>query len=274
MPEGPAPRPQHTLGVSSDRLAAIGLMCLAVAFFSALDTAAKVLTTRMGIPVIEAVWARFICQFAGLLILVPALGIMPMADMFKTTRLKFQLVRSVLMVATTAFNFLALQTLRLDLREFVAGDFDDLYRLDRDPRVVRYVGNGQPVPRAAIAPMLRRVRRNYALYPDLGTWHASRRDTGAFIGWFSLKYCGKSPDIEIGYRLLHSAWGRGFATEGATALLRFGFDELGLTRIIGVTHPDNVASQRVLMKAGLEDCGWGHYYDKRLRLFAATSGDT
>ena len=114
MPEGPAPRPQHSLGVSSDRLAAIGLMCLAVAFFSALDTAAKVLTTRMGIPVIEAVWARFICQFAGLLILVPALGIMALPDMFKTTRLKFQLVRSVLMVATTAFNFLALQTLRLD----------------------------------------------------------------------------------------------------------------------------------------------------------------
>ncbi len=49
----------------------------------------------------------------------------------------------------------------------------------------------------------------------------------------------------------------------------YGFDDLGLHRIIGVTHPGNKASQRVLMKAGLEDAGWGHYYDRRLRLFVA-----
>ena len=99
------------------------------------------------------------------------------------------------------------------------------------------------------------------------------RDTGEFIGWFCFKYAGRSPDIEVGYRLMHRAWGQGFATEGATALVNFGFDDLGLHRIIGVTHPDNVASQRVLMKAGLADSGWGRYYDQRLRLFVATNGD-
>ena len=108
-----------------------------------------------------------------------------------------------------------------------------------------------------------------ALYPDLGIWHASRRDTGAFIGWFSLKYAGKSPDVEIGYWLLPNAWGHGFATEGAQAMADYGFDYLGLHRIIGVTHPGNKASQRVLMKAGLEDRGWGRYYNRRLRLFVA-----
>jgi RimJ/RimL family protein N-acetyltransferase len=162
-----------------------------------------------------------------------------------------------------------LQTLRLDLREFVPDDFDDLCRLDADPRVVRYVGNGKPVPRADVARMLARVLRYYRNYPDLGIWHASRRDTGAFVGWFCLKYCGKSPEIEVGYRLLHEAWGSGFATEGATALRQFGFDDLGLARIIGVTHPRNTASQRVLRKAGLRDAGWGRYYDRRLRLFVA-----
>ena len=44
-------------------------------------------------------------------------------------------------------------------------------------------------------------------------------------------------------------------------------------RIIGVTHPGNKASQRVLMKAGLEDAGWGRYYDQRLRLFVAENPD-
>ena len=119
---------------------------------------------------------------------------------------------------------------------------------------------------------LRRFVRYPTLYPDLGIWHTSRRDTGAFIGFFALNYAGKTTDIEIGYRLLRNAWGQGFATEGATALAHYGFDDLGLHRIIGVTHPGNQASQRVLMKAGLADVGWGHYYDRRLRLFAAERG--
>ena len=52
-------------------------------------------------------------------------------------------------------------------------------------------------------------------------------------------------------------------------LVHYGFDDVGLERNIGITHKDNVASQRVLMKAGLADVGWGHYYGWRVRLFAA-----
>ena len=51
-------------------------------------------------------------------------------------------------------------------------------------------------------------------------------------------------------------------------MLEHGFDDLGLERIIGVTHPDNQASQRVLTKVGMRDEGWGRYYDQDLRLFA------
>ena len=80
---------------------------------------------------------------------------------------------------------------------------------------------------------------------------------------------GSRPTSRSATRLLPDAWGHGFATEGAQAMADYGFDDLGLHRIIGVTHPGNKASQRVLMKAGLEDAGWGHYYDRRLRLFAA-----
>ena len=162
-----------------------------------------------------------------------------------------------------------LQTLRLDFREFVADDIDDLSRLGRDPRVMRYIGSGEPLSPEGVGRVLSRILGYGTLYPDLGYWYASRRDSGAFIGWFSLKYAGKSPDIEVGYWLLPGAWGRGFATEGAQAMVDYGFDDLGLHRIIGVTHRANKASQRVLMKAGLEDVGWGDYYDQRLRLFAA-----
>ena len=137
--------------------------------------------------------------------------------------------------------------------------------------MTKYLAGGRPAPPEVIAATLRRIIRDPRLYPDLGIWRASRRDTGAFIGWFSLKYAGKSSDVEIGYRLCPDAWGRGFATEGARALVGYGFDDLGLIRIIGVTHRNNVASQRVLMKAGMKDLGWGRYYERRLRLFAMTN---
>jgi RimJ/RimL family protein N-acetyltransferase len=161
-----------------------------------------------------------------------------------------------------------LTTLRLSMREFVRADFDDLRRLNSDARVMKYI-TGKPESPEETQGAIERTLRNYRLYPDLGAWYATRRDNGEFIGWFSLKYAGKSPDIEIGYRLLPEAWGQGFATEGASAMYQYGFEDLDLDRIIGVTHPDHRASQNVLMKAGLFDCGWGRYYDLRLRLFAS-----
>lgn len=96
------------------RLTAIGLMLLALAFFSTLDTAAKWLATREGIPVMQLSWLRFLVQFLGLLILVPALGLMSLESLFTTNKFAKQIVRSTLMAATTLFNFLALQYLRLD----------------------------------------------------------------------------------------------------------------------------------------------------------------
>ena len=161
-----------------------------------------------------------------------------------------------------------MQTLRLDFREFVPEDVEDIVRLDADPRVMKYIADGRVHTREETLAHFPRILRYPRIYANLGAWRASRRDTGAFVGWFSLKYAGKSPDIEIGYRLRSQAWGQGFATEGATALVGYGFDTLELDRIVGVTHPDNIASQRVLMKAGLADAGWGRYYDRRLRLFA------
>ena len=157
------------------------------------------------------------------------------------------------------------------MREFTASDFDDLLRLDSDPRVLKYINGGKPMSRAEVQAAARRVTGYYALYPGLGVWRASRRDNEAFVGWYCLKYCPPTTDVEVGYRLLFDAWGKGFATEGARALVDYGFKKLGVTRIIGVTHPGNKASQHVLQKSGLRDAGWGRYYNRRLRLFIAES---
>src|SRR5438132_1214121 len=160
-----------------------------------------------------------------------------------------------------------LRTARLTLRDMQQDDVENLYRLDSDPRVMRYIRDGSTSTRSTVADAVRRAIEQYRLYPGLGLWPAEGREDGRFVGWFCLKYVPKTVEIEVGYRLLPEAWGRGLATEGARALVRYGFDELGLDRIIGLTHPDNAVSQRVLRKAGLDDAGWGNYYGRELRLF-------
>jgi RimJ/RimL family protein N-acetyltransferase len=80
-----------------------------------------------------------------------------------------------------------LVTLRLALREFTLADAGDMFRLDSDPRVTHYVANGKPTPRTEIDTRLARIVRNYAIYPGLGSWYATRRDTDAFVGWYTLR---------------------------------------------------------------------------------------
>ncbi len=107
-------KPVHPPDPARQRLRAIGFMLMAVALFSGLDTSAKYLATRAGLGMGQIVWSRFIVQFLLLLVLVPAFGIMSAKALFTTNRPGLQFLRSVLMVGTTAFNFLALQYMRLD----------------------------------------------------------------------------------------------------------------------------------------------------------------
>jgi RimJ/RimL family protein N-acetyltransferase len=79
--------------------------------------------------------------------------------------------------------------------------------------------------------------------------------TSAFIGFIGLLYQEEWPEgehkTEVGWRIDRLFWGRGLATEGALASLRYGFEELRLERIISIAHPANLASRRVMEKAGL-----------------------
>jgi RimJ/RimL family protein N-acetyltransferase len=157
-------------------------------------------------------------------------------------------------------------TTRITLREVVADDAANFYSLDRDPRVMRFIADGRVGTIDSAYAAVARAMHCYGMYPGLGKW-AAEEASGRFIGWFSLNYVPGTVDVEIGYRLLPDAWGRGYATEGASALALHGIETVGLYRIIGLAHPDNFASQRVLQKTGMRDAGWGHYYGRDLRLF-------
>ena len=83
-------------------------------------------------------------------------------------------------------------------------------------------------------------------------WAVTDRANGTVMGDAGLiHYAHRGPDVELAYRLAKPYWGKGFATEAARAWVEHGFDELTLDRIVAVTHPENVASRRVLEKVGM-----------------------
>jgi RimJ/RimL family protein N-acetyltransferase len=148
-----------------------------------------------------------------------------------------------------------LETSRLTLRRFTEGDEDDLVELDSDPEVMRFLSGGRPTPREQIRDrVLPGFLDYYERYDGLGFWAAEERSTGCFLGWFHFrppKYEPRDGDIELGYRLRRSAWGKGYATEGSRALISKGFTDLAVDRIVAETMVVNLGSRRVMEKAGL-----------------------
>jgi ribosomal-protein-alanine N-acetyltransferase len=83
----------------------------------------------------------------------------------------------------------------------------------------------------------------------------------------------ETDEVEIGYLLSHAFWGRGLATEGGRIGLHYGFETLGLDEIIGLVHPDNIASRRVLEKLGMTLTGPAVYFETDLLRYVVTKPD-
>lgn len=147
-----------------------------------------------------------------------------------------------------------LETERLILRRFTPEDVEHLVELDSDPEVMRYLTGGKQTSREKIATeTLPWLLSEYESGDGFGRWAAIEKQTGAFIGWFGLRRHEDTPagEVELGYRLRRSAWGRGYATEGSRALIRKGFTELGVLRVVANTMTVNQASRRVMEKLGM-----------------------
>jgi RimJ/RimL family protein N-acetyltransferase len=148
-----------------------------------------------------------------------------------------------------------LETQRLVLRRFSMDDADNLVNLDADPDVMRFVTGGVPTSREEIeSDFLPAYLGYYERFEGYGFWAVIEKATGEFLGWFHFR---PQPDaapgeVELGYRLRKSAWGKGYATEGSRALIRKGFTELGVQRVIAEAMVVNEASRRVMEKSGLK----------------------
>lgn len=121
----------------SDRLTAILLMCMAVTLFSCLDTTAKYLITVAKVPTEQVIWLRFIGQ---ILLMIAIVGPAAVPSLFRTKRPGLQLIRSLLMVTTTACNFIAVKYLRLDQTVAIAFLAPLVVALLAGPVLGEYVG--------------------------------------------------------------------------------------------------------------------------------------
>lgn len=140
---------------------------------------------------------------------------------------------------------------RMELRPLSLDDVDLLVELDSDAAVMKYLTGGTPTSAEQWAAHLAARADDEGLVP--GRWLARSRPSEEYLGWFALETDGVHPgdERELGYRLRSKFWCRGLATEGSRALVRHGFDELGVHRIWAQTMAVNIASRRVMEKAGL-----------------------
>jgi RimJ/RimL family protein N-acetyltransferase len=147
-----------------------------------------------------------------------------------------------------------LETERLVLRQFTEDDVENLVELDSDPDVMHFINGGRPTPRREIVgDVLPAFLDYYRRFAGYGFWAAIEKTSGQFVGWFHFRPATDAgpEEVELGYRLRKSFWGKGYATEGSRALIDKGFAELGVERVVAFTMVVNVASRRVMEKAGL-----------------------
>jgi len=146
-----------------------------------------------------------------------------------------------------------LETPRLLLQHLELRDVQELYSLYKDIEIRRYFPDGV-LSYDDTKEELEWYINGHPQYPKLGLWATVHKESGKFIG-----RCGLLPweiddtlEIEIAYLLNKDFWHQGFATEAAKGIMSYGFEELHLTRLICMMHPENVASQKVAERIGMK----------------------
>jgi RimJ/RimL family protein N-acetyltransferase len=163
-----------------------------------------------------------------------------------------------------------LETPRLILRQFTIADAPLILALNSNPEIVKYVHE----------PTLKTVEQAEKILQDiilpqyknnLGRWAIHTKSDMNFIGWCGLKYRPELDEIDLGYRLMQKAWGKGFATEAAQHSLDHGFTKLHLKLITGRAHIENIASIKVLEKIGMNFVDEGIVDDCPVRTYTKSN---
>lgn len=143
-----------------------------------------------------------------------------------------------------------IDTPRLFIKSLEAADAVPLARIWADPQVTRYMGGPRDYERVRA---LLEDRASLANPPEFDLWPVVEKASGKVIGDCGLlqKEVDGKPEVEVNYVFDPSVWGKGYATEAASALVNYAFTQLGLKHLIALIDPENVASQRVALKLGM-----------------------
>ncbi len=141
-----------------------------------------------------------------------------------------------------------LETPRLLLREFERNDACSLYELNLDPQVIQFTGDNA----FSSIEEARSFLKNYAHYNTYGygRWAVTLKPDSTFIGWCGLKYHVETQEVDLGFRFMRKFWRNGYASEAGSACIKFAFQTLKMTRLIGRAMPENTASMKLLEKLG------------------------
>jgi ribosomal-protein-alanine N-acetyltransferase len=143
-----------------------------------------------------------------------------------------------------------IETARLRLRPLTRGDVDDLHRLWVEPGVRRHLWDGEVVARERVVSAVEESAASFESRGH-GLWAVTPAAGEALIGFCGFWFFREPPQLELLYGVAPAQWNRGFATEAARAVLKYGFEELAFERIEASTDAANAASARVLEKAGM-----------------------
>ena len=165
-----------------------------------------------------------------------------------------------------------LQTERLLLRAFSDADLDAYAAMCADAEVMRYLSvTGALLSREDAWRQMALFAGHWALR-GFGMWAVEERGSGRFIGRVGLHQPEGWPDRELGWSLAREAWGRGYATEAAMALVEHARTALAATRVVATVDPANAASRHVLEKVGMTADGERIAYGRPHAVYAVDAG--
>jgi ribosomal-protein-alanine N-acetyltransferase len=152
------------------------------------------------------------------------------------------------------------KTDRLLLRALRPGDAGALHMIYEPEEVRRYFPRPGPMPMDKVMDEITRDLEHWEKH-GYGWWAVETLAKEALAGWAGLKYLPETSETEVAGLLAREYWGQGMAVEAAREGLRFGFEDHGLKVIIGLAHPDNTRSRRVLEKLGMSYTGEAEYFN-------------
>lgn len=147
-------------------------------------------------------------------------------------------------------NIPSIRTPRLVLRPWLPEDAETWFTLLQEDGILRYFPD-PAAPRREKADAYIAYHLAHWEKHGYGHWAVVTQDDDRVVGWTGLEHLPELGETEVAYLLSKRVWGHGYASEAAGAAIRFGFESAGLESIIGLVHPDNSASIRVLEKCGL-----------------------